>query len=233
MLDPNDGRDVFARFHELAEAAAKSAPSREDAEAASRHELSRQRADRLDPEHEFSAGAAILSSDREAIVRGTLTTTHALRVVQAWHGLYAGAGDSLAARPEFVPFLTLYGPTGRGKTVAAAWLLATEGGLYVSVAELCKRVTSSHWRDTPWADRVLRSRVVVLDDVGTEQDDGRAAMFEFVNRRQGLTRAMTLITSNLTGREDFLQRYEERTVRRLEHVGRLVLCKGPDLRRKA
>lgn len=233
MTEPMDMRGSAARFLELAEEAAKTAPTREELAEHDAAAMADTRSDRLDPEREFSAGAAILPADREAIVRGTLAKTHALRVVEAWRGLYRGGDErSLATRREFVPFLTLYGPTGLGKTVAGAWLLAYEGGLYVSVEELRRRLTSGHWRDASWADQVLRARVVVLDDVGTEDGDARAAMFELVNRRQGLARAMTLITSNLVCRDDFVQRYDERVVRRLEHAGRMVECKGTDMRRR-
>lgn len=228
-----DIRSAARRFRELAESAAASAPTREQAEAAARAdaagELARLREERLDPAREFSAGAVILPADRAAIVRGTLRETHALRMVRAWHALYREAIGP-GPRRAWPAFLTLYGPRGRGKTLAGAWLLATEGGLYVSADELVRRASSTHWRDTEWVARVLAARVVVLDDVGTEGADARAPMFDFVNRRQGLARALTLITSNLAGRADFVGRYDDRVVERLEHAGRMVAVQGDDLR---
>jgi hypothetical protein len=166
--------------------------------------------------------------DRQRIARDECIATHAMRLVRAWHQLFADRDANECPR-----VLTLVGPTGRGKTMAGAWLIAIEGGVYVSALELRKRLLSGHWRDIEWADRILRSRIVVLDDVGTEtgDSDALAATFELVNQRMGSDGALTLITCNLTG-EEFAKRYGERTVRRIEHDGRIVEVKGEDLRRK-
>jgi hypothetical protein len=180
----------------------------------------------------FFAGPAVTPEDRAALIRGTLRrSVHSLGLVMSWHERFHGR------RPgAHVPIVVLLGPTGRGKTVAGAWLIAEEGGKYVSALELAKRLCTMHWRDANWSAEVLSARVVVLDDVGTEPESDRdaaiAAMFEFVNKRQALAKAFTLITANLT-RAEFDARYGERTVARIMHSGRFVEAKGQDLRRKA
>lgn len=220
-------------FRQLAELAASAPPSVDPAavEKAQRR-MERQRREERLADNALFAGPAITPDDKLAILRGTLNRkVHSLNVVMSWRERFRGIRPGV-----HVPIVALLGPRGRGKTVAGAWLIAEEGGHYVSALDLCKRLLSGHWKDSSWSDQVLRSRVVVLDDVGTEpekdRNDAMAAMFEFVNRRQALARGLTLITANLT-RADFDERYGERTVDRIMHVGVFVEAKGEDLRRKA
>jgi DNA replication protein DnaC len=130
--------------------------------------------------------------------------------------------------------LALLGPTGRGKTVAAAWLLADLGGFYTTGEELRRAMRSYNPRDAELLLQLYRARSLIVDDLGTEQDleSARTALFEVVNRRMGLPRAYTVLTSNLS-REAFAERYGERTLRRLEHQGLVVEVEGEDLRRPA
>jgi DNA replication protein DnaC len=215
-------------FAVLAELASEKAPTAEEAARANRERARHQRDERMTDRAQFQA-PAVTAADREAIVAGNLRLqTHSLATVQAWLDRYQGR------RPgAHVPMVVLYGPKGVGKTVAGSWLIAEEGGLYVSALQLCKRLISGHWRDTDWAIEVLGSRAVVLDDVGTEPrgEDAVAALYEFVNRRQALGRGLTLITTNLT-RAEFAERYGERTVDKIMHSGRFVEAKGNDLRSK-
>lgn len=177
-----------------------------------------------------NAGVPLPPEDLRCLAAGELQVTHSLRVVRAWHEVFTGA-----RKAERCPRITaLLGGTGCGKTMAGAWLVAEEGGVYVSALELRKRLVSGHWRDTEWAERVLRSRIVVLDDVGTESGDAEAsaAVFELVNKRVGQEGGLTLITGNLSVAE-FVERYGERTARRIEHAGVFIEAKGADLRRHA
>jgi len=227
--------DASTRIKELALEAARAAPTRAEAatrEAEQNARVARAaREERLPIDQEFAVATAITAEMRAAIISGRIPEhTHAMRVVHGWREAFYGRRET-----TFAPYLTLYGPKGRGKTSAAAWLIANEvGGLYVSAEDFRLRF-ANRGRDkdnNAWIDRVLRARVVVLDDVGTEDGDPRASMFEFVNRRQGLHRAFTLMTSNLLSRDEFVARYDWRVVDRLEHVGKMVLCKGEDLRSK-
>ena len=170
---------------------------------------------------------AITDADVAALVADDIGQTHALVTVQRW----LNARSSSSTRPLSV--LVLVGQTGRGKTVAGAWLLARIGGRYVTAETLRRVVVSTHFRDSQVLEHLLNSRCVVLDDAGGEHDanSAAAAMFELVNRRAGHARAWTLITSNLP-KPEFCERYGERTVRRIEHQGAIVEVSGADLRRK-
>lgn len=174
-------------------------------------------------------GPAITPEDHVAIVRDELDYSNdALEKVSAWRDRFHGLREG-----RHVPITVMMGIKGLGKTVAGAWLIAQEGGVYVSALELSKRLISGHWKDIEWSSEVVRNRVVVLDDVGTVQDDKSevTALYEFVNRRQSLERGLTLITTNL-GKEAFAERFGERTMVKLMHVAVLAEITGSDLRRK-
>jgi DNA replication protein DnaC len=132
-------------------------------------------------------------------------------------------------------FWTLVGPTGRGKTVAGGWLIAHIGGAYVCAEDACKLFRApAHSRAAATWEQLMLKRVLVLDDLGTEREaeDGVAMLNNVVNRRQGLSTGWTLMTANLT-KAEYLARYDERAIRRIEHQGAIVVVKGEDLRRKA
>jgi DNA replication protein DnaC len=211
------------------------APTRESIEAHERrHAQAELRAERLE-----SSGAreAITVDDFDRIVRGDqhLLPTAALHTVRAWHDQFHGRRAG-----RFKPYMVLYGMTGRGKTVAGCWLIAEEGGVYVTAPEARQVLTSGHWGDVARRDKVLRSRVLLLDDLGTEEDDHKAqeALFTFATKRQGLRNALSLLTANLAlqwpqePRKGLMTRYDERTIARLQHVGRFVEVVGEDLRSK-
>lgn len=183
---------------------------------------------------------AITPEDYDRIVRGAgLFPTHAFKTVEAWHQTFH---KKRAGR--HVPIVVMYSLTGRGKTVSGAWLIAEEGGCYVTAPEARSVLTSGHWNDARRKDKILRSRVTVFDDLGTEKndEDAQTALFLFANQRQGLDSGLSLITANLALRvmvdgrvvpeKGLLTRYDERTVNRLQHVGRFVEATGADLRRK-
>lgn len=171
---------------------------------------------------------AITAEDRAAIVSDQgLRNTHALRAVQRWFNVRSGS----VQRP--LGALALVGNTGRGKTLAGAWLIARLGGQYVTAESLRRAFVSTHWRDRGVLDELCNQRCLMVDDAGTELDaiTAQAAMFEVVNRRMGNPRAWTLITANLTAGE-FRERYGERTTRRIEHQGAIIEVEGEDLRRR-
>lgn len=169
---------------------------------------------------------AITSEDWHWIVKDTIPlATHALDAVQRW---YVVRQDGRRARTMQV----LIGETGRGKTLAAAWLLARVGGTYVTSEEMRWLKMSNYPAKRDEFARLARTRVLVVDDVGGELDAATAAgtLFEVVNHRQGLANGWTVLTGNLSV-ADFEKRFGIRTVRRIEHQGRLVEVEGPDLRR--
>lgn len=177
---------------------------------------------RIDRLKDSGIAEVITPADVAAVAADALDETHALRAVRRWVNARSGSATSPYA------FLGLLGATGRGKTVAGAWLVARLGGAYVT-AEALRRAYTGHWRDRQKFERLTSTRVVVLDDVGTEaeEESARACMFELINLR---SRGWTLLTSNLS-REEFDERYDDRTLGRIEGNGALVQVKGTDLRR--
>jgi DNA replication protein DnaC len=180
---------------------------------------------------------AIMPEDFEAIMEDRLAPTPALEWVQQLRRyrlrrreMMASGGGAPVSRPMNI--LALCGDTGRGKTVASAWLLAEEGGVYVTADELRRKVVSPGWRERDWFEGFVAASVLIVDDIGTELDPAGAnlALFEVVNRRVSMAGAYTLLTTNLTESE-FRARYDPRTIRRIEHAGAIVTVGGPDLRR--
>lgn len=169
-----------------------------------------------------ASGASVTSDDRAAILGERLVATVALEAVR---GLLAAHRRN----PSGPNMLVLLGGTGTGKTVAASWALYELGGSYVVPNQLYDRLR-------PGKDREhmapVEGRVVVLDDLGTEQDTRfPAALFQLVNDRQrhGL---LTILTGNLT-REQLRERYDARVIERLNHCGRVAELGGDSLRSKA
>lgn len=171
---------------------------------------------------------AITSEDWRWIVKDAIPYhTHALDAVQRWFLVRAEEGRRARTMQA------LLGQTGRGKTLAAAWLLARMGGAYVTAERMRRLMASYVPRHQNDFEKLAATRVLVIDDVGFELDAPSAAgtLFEIVNHRQGLANGWTIITGNLSV-GDFSDRYGERTIRRLEHQGEIVEVIGEDLRRK-
>lgn len=210
-------------FSALASSAAEAAPSEDQVRRAERRLEAERRETQL---VETGVRGAITDEDVRAICTDSLAETHALRSVTRWFQARS------AGSPRPLSTLVLVGLTGRGKTVAGAWLLARLGGRYVTAEALRRAVVGTHWRDGVVLADLLNTRCVVVDDAGGEHEanGAKAAMFEFLNKRVGDSRGWTLVTANLTAAE-FAERYGERTVRRIEHQGAIVEVAGNDLRR--
>lgn len=179
-------------------------------------------------DHRCGVVGAITAEDRQAIITGQgLLRTHALAACQRWFNVRSGS----SSRP--MSMMALVGLSGRGKTMAAAWLLARVGGRYVTAETMRRAFVSTHWRDAGKFDELVAQRCLVIDEAGCELDGttALAAMNELINRRLGLERAWTLITANII-EEEFRQRYGDRTIRRIEHMGAIIQVKGDDLRRR-
>jgi DNA replication protein DnaC len=215
----------FHRFHHLVNDLL-AAECVVDREAVEREEARRTREQRL-----YAAKAAITPEDALDIVTGRVGPSEALTAARRWHEAARGLRATKDGRP--MRFLALLGQPGRGKTVAAAWLLAEVGGLYVSAPELGRLRASTYWRDQETFRTLFASRLVVVDDLGAEIASTaiEEAMFDLVNARQ-VDRAQTVLTGNIT-RQQLWDRYGERTVRRIEHQGAVIEITGPDMRRGA
>lgn len=173
-----------------------------------------------------ASGVAVTPEDLESIVADTLEPTTALRYVRSW---LTRATTPEPGRPA-MRFLGLLGGTGIGKTVACAWAIAKLGSGVAVKAEELGRVLLGFKRDQAAADRILKARLLVIDDLGTEEMRGfSTALYESVDHRLSQAWALTAITSNL-GLEAFEAKYESRTISRLRHRGYLGEVKGRDLR---
>lgn len=158
-----------------------------------------------------------------------------LRVTQALHAARAFAAAPRAAGCPLedggsMPFtgsewcLTLAGPPGTGKSVAAAYVVARCGGLWLSARHL-----SNPKYDLGPAER---AELLVLDDLGTEYSgasefgvERAAALLEL--RHEEARR--TVITTNLK-EADIGERYKARVASRLREQARLVVARGADMR---
>lgn len=174
----------------------------------------RVRAENLD-----RSGLVLKDSARLAIIRDALTATHALDRVKGWH-----------AKPNRRPILALAGSIGCGKSVAAGWLLAREGGRAVSAVELEGLAKRDLDRTLP---ALLRSRVLIVDDVGVCVDEAasRAAVHAVVDARQS-SRAWTLLTTNLSA-EALRAWLDPRTLSRLVESGAIAMATDRDIRQDA
>jgi hypothetical protein len=165
---------------------------------------------------------AISPDDVERIVRDELIDTKALRAVKRWAHVRSSGTSSFA-------MLVIDGDMGIGKTVAGGWILARKGGFFATLEALR---TSRCSRDRKDFERACRTACLVVDELGIEDDDedsGQRALYELVNRRGGLAGAWTLFTTNLQ-RPELLERYDLRTIQRIEHRGIIFHVDGPNLR---
>ena len=177
--------------------------------------------------------------DREAILADRLEPTKALTTVRAW---IAGA---MRTPDPGVNTLVLVGGMGLGKTVAAGWAISRHSGLYATV-ETYLRDFARWLRDQSREDssaqqlwRYKRAHLVVLDELGTENDPAlmRRAFERLIDQRQSRRRELTLILGNMS-RDEFITRlkggvYGLRTYDRMKRDARVVECTGESMRRGA
>jgi hypothetical protein len=195
--------------------------SREDVERDFARNARQERMDRTRP--------PITAADIKSIVNGTLEERTALKTVRRWLAMATGQVPNTTGKP--LCFLALLGPKSLGKTVAAIWAVAEVGGAYVTAGDLRRMTSSYDARDRELLKDLYRTRLVVLDDVGTEAltDTAEEAVFDFINARQ-VENALTIITGNITT-EQFKERYQERVYERVTHQGFFVELNGSSLRR--
>jgi len=163
------------------------------------------------------------------VIAGGLRETEAVKTVRRWHSR---------------TFLTLCGPAGVGKSVAAGV------GLQRGPLGPCPFATpqgpdgARYWPHAPTWTRAAfvgrgfdalptslrRASVLVIDDLGDEADSphARSRISELICERDDL-RARTIITSNMTA-EDIGRRYGRRFADRLGKHGWIVPVRGESLR---
>jgi DNA replication protein DnaC len=179
----------------------------------------REEAARLDREnriHELKR-RGVPSKDRARIVDG-LDDTPALAAARA----FSDSGDK--------HLLVLAGPAGVGKSVAAAWLVATHARSAIFIDQ-SRLVRKSRYADSDMAPLEDVS-LLAIDDLGSEYLDERGSFLTsidgLINARYSEERP-TVITTNLSSAR-FMMRYGERISDRIREVGRFIEFRGPSLR---
>lgn len=154
-------------------------------------------------------------------LRGRLDETAALQ----------GAKRFAGADRDALPFLVLIGPTGAGKSVAAAWMLREAARRFDWNAQATgQEATPFAWvhgsefgdvkvwseGDAAWLSKVRNGALLVVDEMGDEATQpSRDALASLLLNRHG-KRLRTVLTSNLT-REQFRERYGGALTDRLRH----------------
>jgi hypothetical protein len=131
--------------------------------------------------------------------------------------------------------LFFYGPTGSGKSFAAAFLcvvrhvLRPENGsepVWIQAADLARRVLFER-------DIDLHARTMVIDDLGAGSvTDAQIGALEVVLDQRGKPGRATVITTNATTPSALQELYRARNASRMRGLfaKSLVLCNGDDLR---
>ncbi len=137
------------------------------------------------------------------------------------------------------PSLLFFGKTGRGKThlslaIAKEVLAAGHDVVYDSVINLLGQVEREHFsrsrQETDTLDTLLRTELLILDDMGTEFDTPFyvSVVYNIINTR--LNRGLPTIISTNLGPHEIRQRYEERIVSRLFAAYESMHVEGKDIR---
>jgi DNA replication protein DnaC len=139
--------------------------------------------------------------------------------------------DATAAIRSGCQLLVLLGPPGSGKSCAAGAILLLpvfEGadgyrfvGTWRHAAEYCQ---SSRDREKAYLQRrAMGALYLVIDDAGEEGHKDHKLIEQLITRRYDDHRKVTILTTNLSGKE-FLSAYGERVSSRLKHVGKSIYC---------
>lgn len=158
-----------------------------------------------------SSGVSEVLSTRAftALTADRVGSTRALDLVRAWS-------------VGWTPMLGLFGPTDAGKTFAAAWALSGTPGRYIESNALARERRGHFGGPTADYERAVRTGLLVIDELGREDDAVHAAtaIDDVLNRRLRGSRR-TLLIGNID-RATFIARYGERAWSRLKGVGMVV-----------
>lgn len=170
----------------------------------------------------------VMDDVRRALVRGRgLVETQSVQAVRAW-----------LADERSKSCLVVAGSPGCGKSVAAAWMIAERGGIWLRAERAVRAFDASFGPQHAQQLDALNCRTLALEDVGTELEPPKmcAVLIEVLEQRKSW-RYRTLITTNLR-QAVFCARYgDPRLLSRAGAVATLsesvqwVTVAGPDLRR--
>jgi DNA replication protein DnaC len=137
---------------------------------------------------------SVLSADAlRHVIDDTATSTPALRLVQHWLASAAQA-HATGSAPK-VRVLVLLGERGVGKTVAAAWALARQGGAYATSPELLASYATPYAPDRAPYLRARGAGLLVLDELPTTPTaEARAMLHDLIDHRQ--RGQLTLVIGN-------------------------------------
>lgn len=159
-----------------------------------------------------------------------LEQTPAVKTCRVWL-------DRVRDRPDYDVGLLLLGLPGRGKSLIAGALAAAMGApqhaQFWPTQDLIAAMRNDiGQRDRiPVGERILRRRLLVLDDIGAEQaTDWRVGELNGVIEGVYSRRMLLVATSNLT-LDQLGEHLGERAVSRLHEMTDLVVVDGPDRRR--
>lgn len=186
-----------------------------DEEALARDQRSQREAGRelrLERIRKSGIGKHLGPGDASRIVRNELRETAALTLVRRW----ADPQRESARR-----WLLIAGTPGIGKSVAAGWMLANEGGRYLTMTDLVRmyspilRGLAPQTQDEALErlEALARVQTLVLDELGRDglsQEVAREALHWLVEARQGAKRGRTLVLSNLSA-ADIRRRFNDGT----------------------
>lgn len=166
---------------------------------------------------------AVLEAQEQA--RADRFAAHKKRVLEKRRALAGRIDQRILARLQrcHTPCGMLLGPTGVGKTSAMLWLRAGLPGEWFHARDLgaCERHHQLGAGTAPAFDRAVTSRVLYLDDLGTEDPRDVGVLQHVLERRYAAPAPglATCVTSGLTPSQ-LSERYGAATMRRIteQHV---------------
>lgn len=100
-----------------------------------------------------------------------------------------------------------YGPTGVGKTLAACYLVARFGGVYLTMPDLAGVGQDP---SLPTRAQLRAAKVLVIDQVGREHavSEHSAAMLEWIMDKRYAAEELTVLVGNFASPREFEDRYD-------------------------
>jgi DNA replication protein DnaC len=222
--------DIKKMLEEAIAEAAKSAATPEEIAAYNERSVRETRERNL-----RDSSVPITADDKRALIRDELKDTPALASVTAWVVEASALREKNRSIDKSI--FVLMGPVGTGKTVAGAYAISHDGGLYTTMERLAQ-CRNAQWGDDrdQWL-RYERCSLLVIDEFGMESHAAAAqALWDIVEKRRGAGRKLTMILGNLNAKEfrqRIVTRFDVRLLERFKQSGLWREVKGSSLRKAA